>query len=72
MFRQENLRNGETADDFWVQKAGLQAGAVEETLGNWDEAIKIYTRLKAQMPQLRDLLDKKIAAAGSHVIAKKN
>ena len=71
VFRRQNLRDGETASDFYVQTAGMKAGALEETLGNWDEAIKIYARLKAQMPQIGDLLDKKIATAGSHRQEKK-
>jgi TolA-binding protein len=71
VFRKNNLRDGELADEYWMQTAGMKAGAVEETLGNWDEAVEIYNRLEAQMPQLKDLLEKKKAAAGAHRLDKK-
>ena len=67
-----NLRNGETADPFWVKKAGLQAASVAEELGQWPQAISVYRRLEMLLPQLRDMLEKKIAgdqvniSAGEH------
>jgi TolA-binding protein len=69
----KNLRDGEIADSLWVKKAGLQAAATAETLGEWEEAIGIYTGLeKKWLPQLGDLWDKKIAEANTHLPQKKN
>jgi tetratricopeptide (TPR) repeat protein len=62
-----NLRAGETADSFWVKKAGLQAADLVGTLGEWQQAVKIYSRLEGLLPQLKDSLDKKIAAAQEHL-----
>jgi tetratricopeptide (TPR) repeat protein len=69
----KNLRDGEIADSFWIKKAGLQAAAAAETLGEWEQAAGIYTELKTKwLPQLGDLLDKKIAEADTHLPQKKD
>jgi TolA-binding protein len=70
VFSQKNLRDDETADSSWVKKAGFQAAAVAETLSEWEQAAAIYTELKRWMPQLPDLLDKKIAADNAHLSSK--
>ena len=67
-----NPPNGEMADAFWVKKAGLQAAALAETLGEWEQARAIYAELKKWLPQLADSLDKKIVAAGAHLPDKKD
>lgn len=69
---QKNLRDDETADSFWVKKAGLQAAAAAEALGEWDQAEDIYAELKKWLPQLNDSLDKKIAEVNTHLSEKKN
>jgi len=53
----------QTADEFWVKKAGLQAASVAEALGKLADAIKIYRRLARDLPQLAPAMDKKIRAA---------
>ena len=58
----KNLRAGETPDAFWTEKVGLQAAALAETLGEWPQAMNIYQRLEELLPQLKDSLEKKIAA----------
>jgi TolA-binding protein len=68
----DNLRDDEKEDPFWVQKAGLQAARLVENLGKWQEAVKIYQRLEEELPQLRDSLEKKIAAAQEQASAGKN
>ena len=72
VLHQENLRDGEVADLFWVKKAGLQAAAAAETLGEWEQAAAIYAELKKWLPQLSDSLDKKIAGANAHLSQQKN
>ncbi len=62
-----NLREGETADPFWVKKAGLEAASVAEKLGEWPQAVNVYRRLEELLPQLRGLLEQKIANAQAHV-----
>ena len=72
VLHETNLRDNETADLFWVKKAGLQAAGVAETLGEWEQAAAFYQRLEDLLPQLRDSLDKKIAGANTHLSPKKN
>jgi TolA-binding protein len=67
-----NLRDGEAADPFWVKKAGLQAASVAETLGEWPQAVNVYRRLEELLPQLHDLLEKKIGNAREHITAPQN
>ncbi|HVU28018.1 MAG TPA: tetratricopeptide repeat protein [Verrucomicrobiae bacterium] len=67
-----NLRDGETPDSFWVKKAGLQAAALAESLGEWQQAANVYQRLEKLLPPLRDSLEKKIAAAQEHFTSQKN
>ena len=55
----------QTADEFWVKKAGLQAAGVAETLGKTADALKIYRRLGRDLPQLADAMAKKIAAVNA-------
>jgi len=66
------LRDDESADTFWVKKAGLQAASVAETLGEWPQAVKIYRRLEELLPPLRDSLEKKIANAQADVASGEN
>ncbi len=64
---EKNLRDGESADPFWVKKAGLQAASVVEELGEWPQAVNVYRRLEELLPPLRDSLEKKIADAQAHI-----
>jgi TolA-binding protein len=68
----KNLRDGEQADSFWMEKAGLQAASVTEALGEWPQAVNVYQRLEELLPPLRDLLEKKIANAQEHFAPVKN
>jgi TolA-binding protein len=63
----KNLRDGESADPFWIKKAGLQAADVAEMLGEWSQAVNVYRRLEELLPLLHDMLEKKIANAQEHV-----
>jgi tetratricopeptide (TPR) repeat protein len=72
VFFQKNLRDGETADSWWIKEAGLRAATAAETLGEWEQAAAIYAELKKWLPQLGDSLDKKIAEADTHLSQKKN
>jgi TolA-binding protein len=48
------LRKGEERDEFWTQKAGMEAGRLAaERLQNREQAIKIYLRLQEMFPPLR-------------------
>jgi hypothetical protein len=68
----KNLRDGETPDAFWTKKAGLQAAALAETLGEWPQAVNVYQRLEELLPQLKDSLEKKIADAQENFPPPKN
>jgi TolA-binding protein len=58
VFFGNNLRNGESADPFWVKKAGLQALPLLETLGSGDPN-KFIDQMETLFPQMRDSLEKK-------------
>ena len=61
-----NLRETESADPFWVKKAGLEAARVAEVLENWPQAVNLYRRLEELLPPLKESLEKKIAKAQQH------
>ena len=67
-----NLRDGEQWDPFWRKSAGLHAAALAESLGNFEVATNVYLQLEDLFPQSKDSLDKKIAAAQSHLPPGKN
>jgi len=57
----KNLRDHETPDPFWVEKAGLQALPLIETLGTGDPD-KFIDQMETLFPQSKDSLEKKRAA----------
>lgn len=67
----KDLRPGEQPDLFWVQKAGLEAARLTETLQDWDQAIKIYEQLRQLVPALRPSLDRKLARANENLLKTK-
>lgn len=58
VFFGNNLHSGETADPYWVKKAGLQALPLVESLGTGDPD-KFIDQMETVLPQLRDFLEKK-------------
>lgn len=62
VFLQQNISEakGESADSFWVQRAGLNAAALAEAGGNYEQAGQLYRRLKEMLPQMRAYLDQRI------------
>jgi TolA-binding protein len=56
----KNLRDRETADPLWVERAGLDAVPLIQMLGAGD-ANKFIDRMEGLFPQLKDLLEKKRA-----------
>jgi len=67
-----NLRDGEQPDLFWEKNAGLHAAALAETLGNFEVATNVYLNLEILLPELKDAMERKIAAAQSHLPPGKN
>jgi TolA-binding protein len=57
----KNLRDGEAADEFWVQKAGLQALPLIQMLGVGDPG-KFIDQMEELFPQSKDSLEKKRTA----------
>jgi TolA-binding protein len=70
-FYENNVRDGEHADLFWLKKAGLEAGRVAETLQQWQEVIIIYQELEEWLPQMRLTLEKKILNAQKNLAREK-
>ncbi len=54
------LRGEETADPLWVQKAGLAAARLEESLQEWPQALDYYRDLTNAWPSLQTSLENKI------------
>ncbi len=54
------LRGEETADPFWVQKAGLATARLEESLQEWPQALDYYRDLTNAWPSLQTSLENKI------------
>ena len=63
VFYEKDLRPNETAVPYWLQRAGLDAARLAETLQDWRLAIRIYERLRELLPPLKSSLDKRIARA---------
>jgi TolA-binding protein len=68
----KNLRDGEMSDAFWTEKAGLQAAALAEILGEWPQAVNVYQRLEELLPQLKGSLESKIAVAQENFTSPKD
>lgn len=58
VFFGDNLRDGESADPFWVKEAGLHALPLVESLGTGDPN-KFIDQMETVLPQLRNYLEKK-------------
>lgn len=61
VFYGKNLRDGESADPYWVKRAGLAAVDLAETLQRQDLAIGLCQRLMEELPPLRARLEKRIS-----------
>jgi TolA-binding protein len=58
----KNLRDGETADPWWIKYAGSRAAPLIGMLDDTAAEKKFYQRLAKLLPSLGDLAEKKIAA----------
>ena len=65
VFEQSNLREGETADLFWVKEAGLKAATLVGSLLDAERQKIFYAALEQKLPQLSAAIEKKIAALPS-------
>jgi TolA-binding protein len=63
VFFQQDLRDGEQPDLFWVKEAGYKAARLAESFQDWAQAIRIYQKMQELLPQLRATLDSKILRA---------
>lgn len=61
VFYGKNLRDGETADPYWVKRAGLAAIDLAESLQRQDLAIGLCQRLMTELPPLRPRLEKRVS-----------
>ncbi|HEX7469784.1 MAG TPA: hypothetical protein VF437_03475, partial [Verrucomicrobiae bacterium] len=60
VFLENNLRDGEMADPFWIKKAKLEAARLSETLNEWTHAVRLYKELEDLIPSSRTLFENKI------------
>jgi tetratricopeptide (TPR) repeat protein len=61
-FQQNNLRDGEVADPYWVKEAGIRAAPLVGTLLDSSRQLNFYNALEQKLPQLKASIDKKIDA----------
>lgn len=60
---ERNLREGETADPFWVKRASLEAARLAEDLQQWPAAASLYEHLGKLLPALKPGLEAKLQKA---------
>jgi len=65
VFNGTNLRDGETPDAFWVEKAGLLAAPLVGQLNTAEAQRNFYNKLRAKLPPLAEAIQKKIDALSS-------
>ena len=63
VFYRKVVREGETPDEFWTRKAGLDAAALAEALQDWASAVQLYQQLQEMVPALRPRLEKNLLRA---------
>lgn len=66
-FFEKEVREGERPDPFWVKRAGWEAARLAEQTQNWNQALRVYERLRDLLPALRGSLDRKIAKASEQL-----
>jgi TolA-binding protein len=59
----KHLTDGETVDAFWRKKAASDAARLSESLGEWEQAIRLYRDMVREGLMTADALEKKIATA---------
>jgi TolA-binding protein len=69
---EKDLRPDERPDLFWVKRAGLDAANLSERLGQWTQAINVYSQLQNLMPSLRAFFGKKIQRARENLARAKS
>jgi TolA-binding protein len=68
-----NLRDNETIDRFWVKEAGLAAGKLLEEdaeWGDWDKAQRLYLTMSTDLPEMRNVLERKLENVRKHLAPK--
>ena len=60
---EKNLREGETAEPYWIKRAALEAGRLAEELQLWQQAALLYERLTNRLPALTPMLDARLREA---------
>ena len=63
----QGVQESEGPSLYWIQKAGVAAGQMAESLQRWKVAVKIYGQLKELIPVLGRFCDKKILKANEHL-----
>ncbi len=60
-YYEKNLRDNEQPDPAWIERAGLEAGKLLESLGEWNLAVNLYQKLARDLPALRPMLESRTA-----------
>ena len=60
-YYEKNLRDNERPAPGSLKLAGLEAGKLLESLGEWNLAVNLYQKLAKDLPALRPVLDAKTA-----------
>lgn len=63
VYEKNLIHEKERHDPFWVKRAGLAAGTILESLGEWEQAEKLYSTLQGVSTSLRATFQRKIEQA---------
>lgn len=59
----QSLNDPVKPSPFWIEKSGMAAGQLAESLQDWQSALCIYSQLKTLLPVMAPTCDRKIAKA---------
>ncbi len=62
-----NLRDGEVPDSKWLYESGIAAAKLCEVMEQWEQALKIYEKLKKLLPPLQVPIQKKMDIANARL-----
>ncbi len=71
VLNQTNLRNGEAPDSKWLYESGIAAAKLCENSEQWEQALKIYEKLRRLLPPLQVPIQKKMDIASARLASAK-
>ncbi len=66
-----NLRDGEAPDPKWLYESGVFAAKICESSEQWEQALKIYEKMKKLLPPLNVPIQRKMDIASARLVSLK-